>query len=113
MQIIFESVFIFGGQVQKEPIVQDVGEQFETWIINVTSPGQKKTTVLKDKTIDVNARNNTESVSERTAKQMLHKNQIYRRLVKKNLGLLNTLIKKGICLLKRIWTFEQNYYVKL
>lgn len=42
MQIIFESVFIFGGQVQKEPIVQDVGEQFETWIINVTSPGQKK-----------------------------------------------------------------------
>lgn len=94
MHIIFESVFIFGGQVQKEPIVQDVGEQIETWIINVTSPGQKKTTILKGKTIDVNARNNTERVSERTAKQMLHKNQIYRRLVKKNLGLLNTLIEK-------------------
>lgn len=42
MHIIFESVFIFGGQVQKEPIVDDVGEQFETWISNVTSPGKKE-----------------------------------------------------------------------
>lgn len=77
MQIIFESVFIFGVQVQKEPIVDDVGEQFETWISYVTSPGKKKkTTVLKGKTNVVYARINTESVSERTAKRMLHKNQI-------------------------------------
>lgn len=53
--------------------------------------------VLKGKIIDVNVRNNIESVSEWIVKWMLYKNQIYRRFVKINLGLLNKLIEKVIC----------------
>lgn len=41
--------------------------------------------VLKDITTDFNAENNTESVSERTVKWMLHNIQIYRRIVRKRM----------------------------
>lgn len=61
--------------------------------------------ILKGKIIDVNVRNNIECVSEWIVKQMLYKNQIYRRFVKKNLGLLNILIEKRYLFIEKNMDF--------
>jgi transposase len=67
--------------------------------------------VLKDITTDFNAGNHDARVSERTVKRILHKNRVYRRVVRKRMVVEEINRKKRLawCLLKRRWSVEQNW----
>lgn len=83
MQIISESV-LSSDKYIKSSSFRTSDKSLKTYISKVTLHG-KKSTEEKDITTDFNAENNTESVSERTVKRMLHNNQIYRRIVRKRM----------------------------
>ena len=67
--------------------------------------------VLGDIATEFNIGNGDHSVSERTVQRYLHKNRIYRRIVKKRMVVKEINSKKRLtwCLQNRRWTVNENW----
>jgi hypothetical protein len=89
--------------------VSEVSRRGEVRLLRMVRKNQGS--VLKDITTDFNAGNHGASVSERTVKQILHKNKVYMRVVRKRMVVKEMSRKKRLawCLLKRRWSVEQNW----
>ena len=72
---------------------------------------KKRGKVLRDIATEFNIGNGDHSVSERTDQRYLHKNRIYRRIVKKRMVVKEINSKKRLtwCLQNRRWTVNENW----
>ena len=107
------SRLIMNGKVLKKLFVLDGQEKCLLGVKPDWSAWWKKNRgkVLRDIATEFNIGNGDHSVSERTVQRYLHKNRIYRRIVKKRMVVKEINRKKQLtwCLQKRRWTVNENW----